>query len=180
MKGVVVITGVSAAGKSTVAQALAERLPRAAHVRGDVFRRMVVGGRAEMTPEAGDEAVRQLRLRYRLAATTADMYFDAGFTAIVQDVIIGGDLQRFTEMIRSRPLYVIVLAPDPAAVARREAARAKSGYGGGWTITQLDAALREETPRIGLWLDTSCQTVEETVDEIIFRAKEGRIADPQE
>ncbi|WP_345393869.1 AAA family ATPase [Nonomuraea salmonea] len=97
MKGVVVITGVSAAGKSTVAQALAERLPRAAHVRGDVFRRMVVAGRAEMTPEAGDEAVRQLRLRYRLAAATADMYFDAGFTAIVQDVIIGGDLQRFTK-----------------------------------------------------------------------------------
>ncbi|GAA3122787.1 hypothetical protein GCM10020001_049190 [Nonomuraea salmonea] len=83
-------------------------------------------------------------------------------------------------MIRSRPLYVIVLAPDPAAVARREAARAKSGYSGNWTISQLDAALRDETPRIGLWLDTSHQTVEETVDEIIFRAEEGQIADPPE
>ncbi|MFG1697287.1 AAA family ATPase [Nonomuraea sp. NPDC049309] len=72
MKGVVVITGVSAAGKSTVAQGLAERLPRAAHVRGDVFRRMVAGGRAEMTPKAGAEAVRRLHLRYRLAAVTAD------------------------------------------------------------------------------------------------------------
>jgi adenylylsulfate kinase-like enzyme len=33
---IVMITGVQAAGKSTVAQALAERLPRSVHVRGDV------------------------------------------------------------------------------------------------------------------------------------------------
>lgn len=39
---VVLITGVMAAGKSTVAQLLAESLPRAVHVRGDVFRRMIV------------------------------------------------------------------------------------------------------------------------------------------
>ena len=36
---VVLITGIQAAGKSTVAQELAERLPRSVHVRGDVFRR---------------------------------------------------------------------------------------------------------------------------------------------
>ena len=81
-------------------------------------------------------------------------------------------------MIRLRPLHVIVLAPEPAAVARRESARTKTGYGGGWTIAQLDAALREETPRIGLWLDTSHQTPGETIDEIISRAGEAQIADP--
>ncbi|WP_086561630.1 hypothetical protein [Streptomyces africanus] len=52
-----------AAGKSTVAQALAETLPRAAHVRGDLFRRMIVSGREEYAPGAGDEARAQLRLR---------------------------------------------------------------------------------------------------------------------
>ncbi|UBU13742.1 AAA family ATPase [Nonomuraea gerenzanensis] len=176
MRGAVLITGVSAAGKSTVAQALAERLPRSAHVRGDTFRRMVVGGRAEMTPELTDESVLQLHLRYRIAAKTADLYFDAGFTPIVQDVILGGDLELFTKLIRTRPLHVIVLAPDPAEVARREAARPKTGYAGGWTIAQLDAALREQTPRLGLWLDTSRQSVEETVDEIISRAGEAQIA----
>jgi hypothetical protein len=158
-----------------VAQALAERLPRSAHVRGDVFRRMVVGGRAEMTPEGTDEALRQLHLRYRIAAKTADMYYEAGFTAIVQDVVIGRDLERFTKMVRSRPLQVVVLAPDPAAVERREQARGKRGYAGGWTIAQLDAVLRDETPRIGLWLDTSRQTLEETVNEIISRVGEAQI-----
>ncbi|SEG75745.1 Adenylylsulfate kinase [Nonomuraea solani] len=175
MNGIVLITGVSAAGKSTVAQALAERLPRAAHVRGDTFRRMVVSGRAEMTPEMSDEAVRQLHLRYRIAANAADSYFEAGFTAIVQDVILGQDLERFTKLIRNRPLHVIVLAPDPAEVDHRERSRDKIGYGGGWTIAQLDGSLREETPRIGLWLDTSRQTVDETVKEIISRAAEARI-----
>ncbi|MEO3799854.1 AAA family ATPase [Nonomuraea sp. B1E8] len=175
MRGVVLITGISAAGKSTVAQALAERLPRSAHVRGDAFRRMVVGGRAEMTPEETGEARRQLHLRYRIAANTADMYCEAGFTSIVQDVVIGGDLERFTKMVRSRPLQVVVLAPDPAAVERRERARGKRGYAGGWTIAQLDAVLRDETPRLGLWLDTSRQSPEETVNEIISRVGEAQI-----
>ncbi|MFJ4788997.1 hypothetical protein ACIP6U_37220, partial [Streptomyces sp. NPDC088794] len=71
MRGVVLITGVMAAGKSTVAQAPAERLPRAAHVRGDVFRRMIVTGREEYEPgtQGGGEA--QLRLRYRLSVAQA-------------------------------------------------------------------------------------------------------------
>ncbi|TYB60630.1 AAA family ATPase [Nonomuraea sp. PA05] len=176
MKGAVLITGISASGKSTVAQALAERLPRAAHVRGDTFRRMVVSGRADMTPDLTGESIRQLHLRYRIAAKTADMYFDAGFTPIVQDVILGGDLELFTKLVGTRPLHVIVLAPDAAEVERREAARAKSGYAGGWTIAQLDASLRHETPRLGLWLDTTRQSAGETVDEIIARAGEAQIA----
>ncbi|MFI6174595.1 AAA family ATPase [Nonomuraea sp. NPDC051191] len=178
MKGVVLVTGISASGKSTIAQALAERLPRSVHVRGDAFRRMVVRGRAEMTPraeEAADEAVRQLHLRYRLAAQTADLYFQAGFTSIVQDVVLGEDLERFTTWIRTRPLRVVVLAPDAAAVERRERERAKTGYGA-WTIAQLDATLRAGTPRIGLWLDTSGQTPDGTVAEIVARADEALVS----
>jgi chloramphenicol 3-O-phosphotransferase len=167
VNGAVLITGVSAAGKSTVAQVLAERLPRAAHVRGDTFRRMVVSGRADMTPEPIDEAVRQLHLRYRIAATTADLYADAGFTPIVQDVILGADLERFTKLIRTRPLHVIVLAPDPAAVEHLVEQ----------TVTLLDQVLHRETPRIGLWLDTSRQSPEETVEEILSRIGEARVDD---
>ncbi|MBU3867680.1 AAA family ATPase [Streptomyces sp. 4503] len=168
--GVIVVSGISAAGKSTVAQALAERLPRSAHVRGDTFRRMIVNGQEHMTAEAPPEAVAQLRLRYRLAAASADAYAEAGFTAIVQDILIGEYLAEITELIKSRPLAVVVLAPDPEAVARREEKRAKTGYGPDWQPKDLDKVLRDSTPRIGLWLDTSEQTVDETVDEILKRA----------
>ncbi|MFD1828890.1 hypothetical protein ACFSJS_04325 [Streptomyces desertarenae] len=92
---VVLVTGVMASGESTVAQALAERLPRAAHVRGDVFRRMIVSGREEMLPD-----------------------------------------------------------PSPGALGR---------------------SLREDTPRLGLWLDTSDQTPEETVDAILASLPSARL-----
>lgn len=175
---VVLITGIQAAGKSTIAQALAERLPRSVHVRGDLFRRMVVGGRAEMTPDPSDEALRQLRLRYRLAAQVSDAYFEAGFTVITQDVILGEHLAEMTELIRSRPLLVIVLTPQADVIAARETARGKTAYRT-WAIGQLDNVLRHQTPRIGLWLETSHQTATETVDEILARGwSEARVPEP--
>ncbi|GAA3489214.1 AAA family ATPase [Streptomyces cremeus] len=173
---VVLVTGAMAAGKSTVAQALAERLPRAAHVRGDVFRRMVVTGRVEMTPDAGQEALAQLRLRYRLSAGTADAYAAAGYTAVVQDVVLGEELERYVGLVRTRPLYVVVLAPDADALAAREEGRAKTGYGEGWTPALMDRGMRETTPRIGLWLNSSGLTPEGTVDEILARLDEARVS----
>jgi chloramphenicol 3-O-phosphotransferase len=176
-QAVMLVTGIQAAGKSTVAQLLAERLPHSVHVRGDLFRRMIINGRADMTPDPSDEAVRQLRLRYQLAATVSDAYFQAGFTVILQDVILGGHLTEMTALIRSRPLLVIALAPQAAAIAEREKGRGKTAYGA-WAINQLDNVLRHETPRLGLWLDTSSQTPAETADEILSRAwTEARIPD---
>ncbi|MFF3223979.1 AAA family ATPase [Nocardia suismassiliense] len=167
---VFLITGIQAAGKSTVAQALAERLPRSAHVRGDTFRRFIVGGRDEMSREPSQEALRQLCLRHRLAANAADAYAEAGFTAVLQDTVLGELLQYTIDQIETRPLYVVVLAPRPYAVAAREAARGKDAYGT-FSVADLDAALRQTTPRIGLWLDTSDLTVEQTVDQILTRAE---------
>ncbi|MBF6301661.1 AAA family ATPase [Nocardia amamiensis] len=167
---VFLITGIQAAGKSSVAQALAERLPRSAHVRGDTFRRFVVNGRAEMSPEPSPEALAQLRLRYSLAASTADAYADAGFTVVVQDVVLGEFLPWMADLIITRPLYVVVLAPRPEVVTAREAGRGKDAYDE-FTVRGLDAVLREGTPRIGLWLDTSDLTVEQTVDKILADAR---------
>lgn len=166
-RAVVVITGVMAAGKSAVAQALAERLPRSVHVRGDLFRRMIVSGRADPTPELPPEEMRQLRLRYRLAAQVADGYAEAGFTVVLQDIALGDQLLDLVRAVRTRPRYVVVLAPRPDVVAGREADRPKTGYVDDWNVAELDRALREETPRLGLWLDTSDLTVAATVDAIL-------------
>ena len=66
----------------------------------------MVTGRAEMGPHAGSEALDQLQLRYRLGAAIADAYFDAGFSVVVQDVVLGPALVEYTKLIRSRPLCV--------------------------------------------------------------------------
>jgi predicted kinase len=131
VNGFILITGISAAGKSTVAQLLAETLPRAAHVRGDVFRRFVVSGRAEMSPDASEEALDQLWLRYRLSARAGDEYVAAGFTAVVQDIVIGESLPRYLALVRSRPLRVVMLDPSSEVVALREAGRGKTAYDDG-------------------------------------------------
>lgn len=163
---IVLITGIMASGKSAVAQALAERLPRSVHVRGDAFRRMVVNGRAEMRPDPEPEAIEQLRLRYRLAAEVAKAFSDAGFAAVVQDVVLGPALDEVVRLYDGYPLRVVVLCPAPDVVARREAERAKKGYGP-WSVAHLDRILRTETPRLGLWLDTSELGVEQTADAIL-------------
>jgi hypothetical protein len=49
---------------------------------------------------------------------------------------------------------------------QREHARGKSGYGA-WSAHEFDRYLREATPRVGLWLDSSELTVEDTVDTIL-------------
>ncbi|MCY8911708.1 AAA family ATPase [Bacillus atrophaeus] len=160
------ITGVMAAGKSTIAQLLSERLEKSVHVRGDVFRKMIVNGEVQMSDTPSKEALEQLLLRHQLAAKAADMYFESGFNVVLQDIIIGPMLGDMVEFIKSRPLYVIVLAPRPDIIAAREFSRPKKGYGK-IEILSLEKVLQTETPRIGLWIDSSHITPEETVEEII-------------
>jgi len=173
---IVLITGIMAAGKSTVAQALAERLPVSVHLRGDLFRKMIVNGRAEVTPENWDAAERQLHLRYRLATNVAREYAAAGFAVVYQDVILGADVQRVVTLLdpRRQPVHVVVLAPSAEVAAERDMRRPKTGYGA-WTAAELDELLRNETAPIGLWLDTSALTVEETVDAILTRLADARV-----
>jgi predicted kinase len=164
---IILITGNMAAGKSTVAQALAERLPRSVHLRGNLFRRLIVNGQAPMAAALTDEALAQLQLRYTIAATVAPLYLQAGFTVIYQDIIIGATLGEMVERLRPHGLHVVVLCPEAGVVAAREAGRGKRGYGDNAEIATFDAILRRETPRLGLWLDTSTLTVAETVDQIL-------------
>ena len=161
------ITGLMASGKTTVAQALAERFPQSVHLKGDAFRRMIVHGQARMSFDLSEAAASQLELRYDLAAESAKRYFAAGFTVVYQDIILGAALERVAAKFDGLPLSVVVLCPDKGTVASREAQRGKSGYRNDAEIAAFDRVLREETPKIGLWLDSTALTVKETVDKIL-------------
>lgn len=171
---IVLVTGPMAAGKSTVAKALAATFPKGVHVEGDVFRRFIVAGQSEMTPGSSEDAVEQLRLRYRLTAEVAEQYASAGYTVVVEDVVAGSLLGEFVGLFTHRPLHLVVLLPDEEAIADREADRPEHGYES-WTVNGLYRVFAEETERLGLWLDTSALTPESTVLEIQSRASESAL-----
>jgi predicted kinase len=164
-----------AAGKSTVAQRLAERLPTSVHLRGDLFRRMIVNGRAEMGLELSAEAYAQLRLRYQLAVSVAKQYAAAGFTVVYQDIVIGRELAEVVAAFAGESLYVIVLCPTAEAIAAREQGRSKIGYSSTFTPANFDRQFRTETPRVGYWLDSSSLSPDETVDAILANLDQARI-----
>src|SRR5581483_7295161 len=111
-----VISGVSAAGKSTVARLLAERFERGVCVPGDGIRAMIVSGRVDMRPDAGAEALRQLTLRYAGALSVAAVFLDGGFDVVVEDVIIGPILRDFLGLVPVPEFHLVFLDPDAAAV----------------------------------------------------------------
>jgi chloramphenicol 3-O-phosphotransferase len=174
---IILITGIMAAGKSTVAQALAERFPRSVHLRGDLFRRMIVNGQAEMGLELLPQAYAQLQLRYQLAVSAAKQYRAAGFTVVFQDIVIGNDLLDVISQFVGEPLSVIVLCPTPEAVTTREEGRNKTGYSSDFTVVDFDRLLRAETPKVGFWLDSSALSVDETVDTILANLQRAQIDD---
>jgi hypothetical protein len=179
---VVLVTGIQAAGKTTVGKLLSRRLTRSAFIDGDDLARMVVSGRSGMTPDAPTEAVAQLHLRYQQAAMLADSFHGSGFTAVIADNIYGEDLQRFIDMIQARPLISVVLVPNSQAVIARELGRGYGAYNdwlAGGTLEDAVATFQgylATTSRLGLWIDTSVQSPEATVNEFLARAwTEGRV-----
>ena len=176
--GVWLITGIQASGKSTVADLLARGFPRGAHVRGGQFYRWAVTGWEHPTETSASERARQLLdLRYRLSALAAREYVDAGFTAVVQDNIYGPDVTTWLDAVQVSPRRLVVLRPGVDVVAARERERTsrtgKVAYRPGeFTPSGLDRHL-ERTPRVGLWLDTSRQTPEDTVRTILRRSADA-------
>jgi hypothetical protein len=165
-----------AAGKTTVGPLLAKRLnPPAAAFDGDVFHRMVVAGRVGMTPDAHPEAVRQVRLRYRAAGLVAQHYLDNGFDFVYTDIVLGADVSQWLDARTNAERYLVVLVPSAEAIARRELARDDFNSYGDWqkpgmslveAIRSMQEALTD-TPRRGLWIDSSELSAEQTVDEIV-------------
>lgn len=160
------VTGLMASGKSTVANLLASKLERGVHLRGDIFRRMIVSGREEMSATPFPEAIRQLRLRYQLAVDAAKTYYNNGFSVVIQDNYYGLELSHVVDLLQGYPVREIVLCPTVKVLKERELSRGKTGYAN-FSIESLYLEFMARTPRIGFWLDTSDLTPEESVNEIL-------------
>ena len=163
-----VISGTQGAGKSTIARLLAERFERGAWVSADALQRMIVaGGRWPEGRAMSPEAEQQLRLRLRHACLLGRSFASAGITAVLDDIVIGARVDHLLEELAGSRFVFVMLTPRLEVVREREASR-------GTTLWEqwewLDDVIRNGTRRVGLWLDTSELTPDETVDEILRRA----------
>lgn len=169
---IIVITGIQGAGKSTVGRVLAGRFARGAFVEADALQKMIVSGRVWATETGGrgeltEETVRQLRLRLHNSCLLAGSFYEAAFTVIIDDIIVGERWDHLRDELRGVSFYFVVLAPDVETAIRRDATREKM-VGAEWAHF-LDGELRKTMAGVGLWVDSTRQSPEETVEEIVQR-----------
>lgn len=173
--GMFVISGTQGAGKTTVSSLLARRFRRGAHVSADTLQKMIVSGaewpvasqtNINLHPDES-EAVRQLRLRLRHMCVLGRSFFEARFTVVLDDIVVGSRVDDVQEDLAGVDFMFVMLSPDKATVRDRERQRGSELWREWEWLTE---SIPATTARVGLWLDTSGQTPDETVDEIMRRA----------
>jgi broad-specificity NMP kinase len=171
---IIVVSGLPGAGKSTAARLLGHRLSRAAHIEADRLQRLIVSG--GVWPGASGtegEAERQLRLRLHNAVLLARSFVKQDFTAIIDDIVAGTRFDHLVSDLDGIPFRFVMLLPDFEYVKDRWRAMG-SPFVDSWDW--IDAEIREGTPRVGLWLNTTTMTAEATVDEIIERLDDATVS----
>jgi predicted kinase len=172
-----VVSGTQGTGKSTVAQLLARRFDAGAWVSADALQKMIVsGGRWPSADAYSGTAERQLWLRLKNACLLGQSFVANGITAVLDDIVIGSRVDELLEHLAGDRFVFVMLTPRLEVVRERERGRGTSL----WKQWEwLDDEIRTKTQRIGLWLDSSDQTPEQTVDEIVARAwTEGLVEAP--
>lgn len=175
---IIVVTGIQGAGKTTIGPLLAARFERSAFIDADDLHWMIVSGQAWVTGPCNPiptEAAHQLRLRLHNACILARSFRDSGFTAVLVDIIAGERWDDLREELAGAAFHLVVLAPNVDTVITREASRGKKTVLGPEWAHYLDEELHKTMTGVGLWVDTSHQTPEESVDEIMLRLNEGLI-----
>ena len=177
------ITGIPGAGKTTVARLLAERFERGAHIEAEQLQQWIVRGGVWPGEEPEEENARQLDLVTANACLLANSYARAGFEVTIDHVVISRRrIAEYRERLGRHPFRLVVLNPGRAIATARDARRTKSqiqiqetGISIAKRWAHLEEPLVAELAEVGLWIDNSAQTPDQTVAMILKRSDEALI-----
>lgn len=185
--GSLIVSGIPGAGKTTIARALAERAPMAAHLEQDAIYNLVVAGhiakndlsrpgRIEFTPNSSIEDFWQLDLARENVCLLATSFAKHGVWPVIDDVVANRAVLDFYTDRLPAPVRLITLAPSVEIVLARDAVRHKQ-VAAQWTY--LAEPMVRDLSGVGLWLDTSELDVEGTLDAISSRWNEALLVESE-
>ena len=132
---------------------------------------MIIGGNVKPEEEPADEGERQLALAVRNQSLLARSFYDAGFTPVIEWIVMSVErLRLYQSILGDCPIRFVVLAASEDVALNRHKARGKY-VADVWL--HLSDHMERNVGHLGLWVDNNTLSVDETVDTILGNAEKA-------